>query len=194
LNEKLIWINSDVEVFILSTEKKTRHMDSRESRMAPKLEKPSSLTVPLLRAELDKRGLATTGLKAELVTRLTEALEGRERGGDVDGDAEMVRVAALLNLLAFPPRFWSIDCLRPIHIDRFYALGLEPRKTRSSLETDVAPSESFDVSKKKKKKSPLSLFSPPQQRTTRPTPPPRLLRLPKPRQSPLLLAPSAAQQ
>ena len=152
MNEKLIWINSDVEVFILSTEKKTRHMDSRESRMAPKLEKPSSLTVPLLRAELDKRGLATTGLKAELVARLTEALEGREKGGDVDGDAEMVRVAALLNLLAFPPRFWSIDCLRPIHIDRFYALGLEPRKTRSSLETDVAPSESFDVSKKKKKK------------------------------------------
>lgn len=67
--------------------------------MPPKLDKPpSSLTVPLLRAELAKRRIATTGmLKAELVARLTEALaaEGGEQGGggggDVDGDAEMVR-------------------------------------------------------------------------------------------------------
>ena len=76
--------------------------------MAPKLEKPSSLTVPLLRAELDKRGLATTGLKAELVARLTEAMEGRGGGGgedDGDGDAEMVRMAALLNVWPSRPGF-----------------------------------------------------------------------------------------
>ena len=63
--------------------------------MAPKLDKPSSLTVPLLRAELAKRGISTTGmLKPELVARLTEALAEAGGGGggdDVDGDVEMVR-------------------------------------------------------------------------------------------------------
>ena len=63
--------------------------------MPPKLDKPSSLTVPLLRAELANRGISTTGmLKAELVARLTEALEGggEDQGGgdeiDGRGDAE----------------------------------------------------------------------------------------------------------
>ena len=92
--------------------------------MAPKLDKPSSLTVPLLREELAKRGLATTGLKAELVARLTEA-GIREQGGDgdVDGDAEMVRGAGLFD--AVGPRrcdFSSIDGLCPIAIDRSNAL------------------------------------------------------------------------
>lgn len=96
--------------------------------MAPKLDKPpSSLTVPLLRAELAKREIATTGmLKAELVARLTEALAAEGGGGgDVDGDAEMViregrpLVFASLGLVSIFQR------LRPIRIEHCYAPGLE---------------------------------------------------------------------
>ena len=86
--------------------------------MPPKLDKPASLTVPVLREELSKRGLATTGLKSELVARLTEAMEGNgggegggEGGGDADGDAEMVRtrseggwpLVSLASCLFLPP-------------------------------------------------------------------------------------------
>ena len=90
--------------------------------MPPKFDKPSSLTVPLLRAELANRGLATTGLKVELVSRLTEALEGEEGaattaaapkaggggdGDDVDGDAELVREPPRLCLWSDPYRLPS---------------------------------------------------------------------------------------
>tara|TARA_B110000977_G_scaffold4746_1_gene6836 strand:- start:12409 stop:12588 length:180 start_codon:yes stop_codon:yes gene_type:complete len=36
---------------------------------------PSKMTVAVLRKELEKKGLDTTGLKAALVERLTKALE-----------------------------------------------------------------------------------------------------------------------
>lgn len=104
--------------------------------MAPKLERPSTLTVPLLRTELAKRGLATTGLKAELVARLTEATEAGGGGGDADGDAEMVRKkssrrgfeASLVRLLLFYR-------LMPICIDKLYALGLEANPRMSVIKT-----------------------------------------------------------
>ena len=44
--------------------------------------KPTSMTVAVLRKELEKRNLDTSGLKAALVERLTTAMESETAGGD----------------------------------------------------------------------------------------------------------------
>jgi far upstream element-binding protein len=62
------------------------------------------LTVPLLRAELEKRSLDAKGLKAALVARLVEALAG--------GDAPVRRAAALRQLLSCA-RAEAAPSLRP---------------------------------------------------------------------------------
>lgn len=133
--------------------------------MAPTLEKPSTLTVPLLRAELAKCGLSTTGLKAELVARLAEAMEGQGGGGsdDADGDAEMVRKEQQRGFEASLVRFLFIYCLSPIRVDKLYALKLEKKPRTSALETEMTPSQiNFDVKKKSHLRS-LAFLLPRQQ-------------------------------
>ena len=113
--------------------------------MPPKPDKPpASLTVPLLRDELAKRGLATTGLTAELVARLTEAIEKGGGGGggedDGDGNAEMVKKADSQGGLVVPVLLLLllISSPRRIHINLLYVPGLGKGTKRSSLHTEIA--------------------------------------------------------
>ena len=53
----------------------------------------AKLTVPLLKAALQARGLPTTGLKADLVARLVEALQQATPAADAAADAEPVAEA-----------------------------------------------------------------------------------------------------